>query len=417
MNELLIHIVNTYGTPVFVYQLDAVQTRIADAREIFGNRFSLSYAVKSNPNPTILQRLKNQVEILDISSGGELVKAIAVGWSPERLSFTGPGKHDAELQAAIEHRIGWVIIESVHEANRLNRFAEQAGIIQPILIRINPMKLPRGFGVNMAGKPSQFGIDEEEINQAIESIIQLRHLRLCGFHIYSGTQCLRSEAIVENYQIFIDIFSRVCETHQLKPEKLIFGSGLGIPYHENDQPIELKTIAEHINPALDVLRTQPRFAQTDFVLEVGRYFIGEAGLYLTRVINKKSSRGATICICDGGMNHHLGACGHLGSVIHRNYQMFKVINQETEQLATLQPYELFGPLCTSIDRLGHSVQFPGLNIGDTIAIRCSGAYGPTASPVYFISHEPPKEILVETINGVLNIQDISHIPHQVDNIH
>ena len=407
MNELLAKIAGDYGTPCFVYQLDEVNKRTEQVRSVFGKRFFISYAIKSNPNHALLRRLPDRVDMLDLSSGGELRRAIEAEWQPKRLSFTGPGKSDAELHAAVKHQIGEVIIESVNEAERLNTIAANVGMKQNILIRISPMKVPRGFGVNMAGKPCQFGIDEEVLDLAIETIQKMQHLVLNGFHIYSGTQCLRGDSIIENYKIFIDIFRRFSNAHNIYPKKLIFGSGLGIPYHENDQPLNLVDIAEQVNPALDELRREQRFIQTDFILEMGRYLIGEAGFYLTRVINKKRSRGTDICICDGGMNHHLAACGHLGSVIHRNYQMFKVTNVDNN--APLQPYNLVGPLCTSIDQLGHGIKFPNLEIGDVIAIRSSGAYGLTASPTHFISHGPPKEIIVETIDGELCVEDVSCI--------
>ncbi|OQW94030.1 MAG: decarboxylase [Beggiatoa sp. IS2] len=406
VNELLLQITRDFGTPCFVYFFDKVVERVGYLRQSFDQHFYISYAVKSNPNPEILRGLQGQVNLLDVSSGGELLRAIKQGWAPELLSFTGPGKRDSELRMAVSQKIGEVIVESVNEAERLNAIAAQAGVTQGILVRIAPKKLPRGFGVNMSGKPTQFGIDEEEINQAVTLIKQLPHLDLQGFHIYSGTQCLRPESIVENYQIFIDIFRYVCETHNVNPKKLIFGSGLGIPYHEGDQPLDLTAVATRINPVLEAFQQESRFSQTQFILELGRYLIGEAGFYLTRVINKKLSRGTEICVCDGGMNHHLGACGHLGSVIHRNYQMFKVTQEEE---AVTQTYNLVGPLCTSIDTLGHNVKLPALDVGDVIAIRCSGAYGLTASPVYFISHEPPKEILVKTVKEVLSIQDISQL--------
>lgn len=408
MNSLLAQLSREFGTPCFVYFSDEIAKQIHSLRQIFNNRFKISYAVKSNPNAMILRYLKNQVDMLDVSSAGELLRAVHQGWPANLLSFTGPGKRDSELETAVFQNIGEVIVESVNEAERLNAIAATADIKQGILVRIAPKKLPRGFGVNMAGKSTQFGIDEEESDAALAAIKQLPHLNLKGLHIYSGTQCLRPEAIAENYQLFVDIFRRLCETHDLKPSKLIFGSGLGIPYHEGDQSLDLTLIAIQTNPLLDDLKRDARFAETSFVLETGRYLIGEAGFYLTRVLNKKSSRGTEICICDGGMNHHLGACGHLGSIIHRNYQMFKVTAEKSAQ-QPLQSYNLVGPLCTSIDTLGHSVRLPPLEIGDVIAIRCSGAYGLTASPVYFISHEFPKEILVEDHQGNPRIRDISQL--------
>jgi diaminopimelate decarboxylase len=404
MHELLCKIAAEYSTPCFVYDVDHVRQRAAELRRAFGGRFQLSYAVKCNPNPMLLRRMRGIVDLLDISSGGELRTTIDAGWPPALLSFTGPGKRDSELRRAIEQRIGYVIVESVREAETLDRFARQSGIIQPILVRIAPAKVPPGFGSRMAGKPSQFGIDEEDLDAAIPVIRDMRGLDLCGFHVYSGTQCLNPDAIAQNYEICIDLFRRACETHGLAPLALIFGSGLGIPYHEQDQPLDLEEIADRVVPALQKLAGERPFAETQVILELGRYLVGEAGLYLTRVISSKRSRGQEIRVCDGGMNHHLGACGHLGSIIPRNYRMFKVGDTTA---TSLQTYDLFGPLCTSIDMLGHGAVLPPLEVGDVIAIQCSGAYGLTASPIHFISHEPPCEVLVETIQNVIKTENVS----------
>jgi diaminopimelate decarboxylase len=405
MKEILATIARDHGTPCFVYFMDQVYGRIDSIRQAFGRRLGVSYAMKCNPHPEILKRMMRRVETLDISSGGELKAALRVGWPADRTSFTGPAKLPADLTASVTHGIGDVILESVREARLLSAAAGRAGRHQRVLVRVAPKKVPRGFGVNMAGKPCQFGIDEEDLDPALEEIKALPHLRLSGFHVYSGTQCLKTDSLAENYEIFIDIFQRFSAAHDISPEKLILGSGIGIPYLDGERSVDLAPIAERVNPSLEALRSQPRFARAALLLETGRYLIGEAGIYLTRVVNRKQSRGAQICTFDGGMNHHLGACGHLGMVLHRNYQMFKVSSDrpDTEE----QPYDLYGPLCTSIDTLGRGVKFPGLDVGDVIGVRCSGAYGITASPLNFISHPPPKEILVEARDGRTVVEDIS----------
>src|SRR5262249_31735370 len=214
------------------------------------------------------------------------------------------------------------------------------------------------------------------LGPALEEIKRLPHLRLAGFHIYSGTQCLKTDALAENYEIFLDIFRRFSEAHDVTPEKLIFGSGIGIPYHDGDHSVDLAPVAERINPQLAALQREPRFAGARLLLETGRYLVGEAGSYLTRGGNRKASRGAHLCTFDGGMNHHRGAAGHLGMVLHRPYRMLKVSSDRPD--GPEQAYDLFGPLCTSIDHLGRGVKFPGLDVGDVIGVGCSGAYGVTA---------------------------------------
>jgi len=391
----------SFGTPSYIYLAPAIESRAALLRQTFGNRFALSYAAKSNPNPALLSLMTGQADYLDVSSIGEFRTAIAAGWEAERISFTGPGKRQFEIREAIEGGIGELILESVREAVFANAVAVELGRVQHVLVRIAPTTVPKGFGDQMAGRPSAFGIDWEDVARDMPDIAALPNLKIVGLHIYSGTQCLKPEAICENYRNFIGIFREICEAYIPQPEKLVFGSGLGIPYHDGDVPLDLFAVAAGIAPDLDGLKGLPQFAKTRLVLELGRYLVGEAGYFLTRVISVKQSRGVRIGICDGGMNDHLPASGHFGMVMHRNYTMHKVGGQgEPEKV------NLVGPLCTSIDRLAVGVMLPRIEEGDLVAVHNSGAYGLTASPIHFISHAPPREILIDAAG----MRDVTHIP-------
>lgn len=405
-NEVLAEVARRYGTPCYVYFMDQVRQSVERLRTAFGQRFLVSYAVKCNPNLALLRKLRGVADLLDVSSGGEVSRGLQAGWKGEEQGFTGPAKNEAELRMSVDHQVGEVILESVDEANVLNQIAAHAGRTQRVLVRLGPARVPRGFGLSMSGKPSQFGIDEEEIDAALETIRGMKHLVLGGFHIYSGTQCLDAESIAENYEIFIDLFRRVCSEHDIRPQRLVFGSGIGIPYFDNEKAVDLALVGDRINPALDALKDSPRFSATQLVLETGRYVIGEAGVYITRVIRKKSSRGTEICICDGGMNHHLAAAGHLG-VVPRNYRMVKVVGGSAD--GPQQTYNLVGPLCTTIDTIGRKVKFNGLAAGDVIGILSSGAYGLSVSPIHFISHPPAKEIFVDNMAGELHMEDGSEL--------
>lgn len=386
-----------FGTPSFVYFESLIAQRADRLKTAFGARFDLSFAVKCNPNPALLEWLRPHVEMLDVSSIGEFRLALRAGWSPAKISFTGPAKRDAELKEAIAGGVGELVLESPREARAADRIARALGVVQPVLIRVAPTVVPKGFGDQMAGRPSAFGIDEEELDTELPRIQALANLRVVGIHIYSGTQCLKPEAICENYRIFIGLFRSICERHAIEPVRLIFGSGLGIPYHDGDVELDLDQVARGIVDELDALKREARFRDTALVLELGRYLVGQAGYFLTRVVSVKRSRGSKIAICDGGMNNHLPASGHFGMVIHRNYAMHKVGGQGAPE-----KLDLVGPLCTSIDKLGRGVTLPALEEGDLVAVHNSGAYGPTASPVHFISHAQPREILAgpETMRDV-----------------
>ena len=382
-----------FGTPAYVYSADLTGERLAHLRQHLGRWFAISFAVKSNPNPVLLGWMRDRLDYLDISSGGEFALSRQAGWDPARISFTGPAKQQAELRAAITGGLGELVLESLREAELADAIAAEAGRIQPVLVRIAPARVPKGFGDQMAGRPSPFGIDVEDAAEILPRIARLPNLRIIGLHIYSGTQCLRPEAICENWRIFMQVFAETCAALDLRPEKLIFGAGLGIPYHPGDPALDLGDIAAAIGPELDAFRADPRFSDTRLVLELGRYLVGPAGWFVTRVVSVKQSRGARIAICDGGLNANLAASGNFGMVLRRNYVINR-IGDDQDGARAPEKHDISGPLCTSIDKLGGGVTLPRLEPGDLIAIHACGAYGPTASPLYFISHPPPREVLM-----------------------
>jgi diaminopimelate decarboxylase len=256
----------------------------------------------------------------------------------------------------------------------------------------------------MAGRPSQFGIDEEDFEQVLAKRAEWRDLDIEGFHIYSGTNCLQAPAIAENFDIFIRLFSRFAAAADIRPRKLIFGSGFGIPYTAQQAPLDLDRLAELVNPRIDALRENPLLRDAQCVLEMGRFLVGPAGYYLTSVVGEKSSRGTEIRICDGGMNHHLAACGLLGGVTRHAWPMWKLgPSDETHW----QEYMLTGPICTTIDTLAQTVRLPRLQRNDVIAIGSSGAYGLSSSPTAFISHPPPRELLIRATEPTIDVVDIS----------
>jgi diaminopimelate decarboxylase len=408
IRSTLVSIARDHGTPSFVYFMNQVSARIEALRSAFGRRFFVSYAMKCNPNPGLLHWMERHADTLDVSSAGELRAGLLAGWAPGRISFTGPAKQASDLELAVSTGVGEVVLESLREARLLDASAASIGRIQKVLIRIAPLHVPKGFGSNMSGKPTQFGVDEEDLPNTLNELAKLQHLSIVGFHAYSGTQCLKADAIAENWLNFLRLFELASTQLNLAPEKLIFGSGLGIRYHDGDAAVDLDAVAQKIVPVLDRLASEERFAHTQMVLETGRYLVGEAGIYLGRVVHTKASRGRRIVVVDGGMNHHLGAAGHLGMVIHRPYRV-SVVDRGAYASPETEPQDIYGPLCTSIDILGRGVQLPILSEGDVLAVHSSGAYGPSSSPSGFISHPHAKEFMVSAETGDGVVLDVSSI--------
>lgn len=380
-----------FGTPLYLYDLDLFRDRLALLAGLFGDRFGLSYAIKSNPNPAVLAAARPHLATFDASSGAEVERALAAGMAPARITLSGPAKREAELARAIGLGIGELVLENPGEAERASRIATGLGRVQDVLVRINPARLPRGFGASMSAGPSQFGVDEEDIARDLPAIARLPGLRLKGFHIYSGSNCRDAAAIAENFTIFADLFRRAAAVTGIGPERLIFGAGFGVPYLPGEAELDHAALPGRINPIVDALRAEPGFGQARLTLELGRWLIAPAGWLLLSAVAAKSSRGAEIRMLDAGFNAHLAAAGMMGAVIPRNWVFENLSNPE----GPVGRYTLTGPLCTSIDRLAQGADLPEIRVGDVLAIPMSGAYGLTASPMRFISHPEPVEAVLE----------------------
>jgi diaminopimelate decarboxylase len=383
-----------YGTPCFVYFSSIMRRQLEALRAAFGDRLLLSFAVKANPNIEILSWLRTRVDLLDISSEGELHRSLRAGWPAEKLSFTGPGKTERELRAAVEHGIGQLVLESVGEAVVADRIAASCrnGGRQSCLIRIAPAHVPPGLMPMSPGGATPFGIAEEDLTKALPVILNLRNLKIEGFHIYSGSHCLDAEVLLRNYEIFLEVFSRYCEAYQLTPSKLVLGAGIGIPYDEESKPIDLAALGAGLNRHLDSFTSLPRFANSVIVYEMGRFIVGPAGYYLATVSWLKECRGTSYAIVDGGMHHFQSASRHL-SVLGKNLRMFKVPTPEAP--SPLRLYDIVGPLCTHNDKLARGIRLPDLQEGDLLAIESAGGYGLSLSPTRFISHQEPTEIFID----------------------
>ncbi|MFO0633483.1 MAG: alanine racemase [Nannocystaceae bacterium] len=388
-------IAREHGTPCFVYLVPEIEARIAAIAEALPGVFTVAYAMKANPNPALLRALARRIPRVDVSSGGELARALECGYAPAAIGFTGPAKSDAELALALAHGVE-VVLESRSEARRLSALARACARPAAVLVRVAPTHVPAGFGDTMAGRPTAFGIDEDEIDDALREIAALPGLTLVGLHAYSGTQCLRADAIAENWGIYAECFRSLASRHGLRPRRLVFGSGLGIAHHDGQHTVAIAEVGARARATLDRLRADPRCGEAEWVLETGRYLVGEAGVYLTRVVTRKRSRGSEVAICDGGMNHHLAAAGHLGMVVRRPYRLRKLGAGADDPRAKVL---VCGPLCTSLDGFARDLELPVLHEGDVLALVPSGAYALSSSPVGFISHPPPAEHVIEAATG------------------
>jgi len=384
-------IIQEFGTPLFIYDRGRIERKLSDLRAALPAEFSIFYSVKANPNRALLQFFISKGCGLEIASAGEFRQALHAGCAPESIIFAGPGKTDGELEEVIEKGIGEIHVESPHEARRIAQISQRLGVRSSISVRVNPGGEAQGGAMRMGGKPAPFGIDEEQLDNALDYICAEPALELRGIHLFSGTQVLDYQTLLTQYRKGIEIARRVAARMDGPLRTLDFGGGLGIPYFAGDSELDLHSFGQGLLSLMDELRNDPIFGATEFVIEPGRYLIGDSGVYLMRIIDVKISRGKKFYICDGGMHHHLAASGNLGQTIKRNFPI-AVVNRLKDP--DLEPVDVVGPLCTPLDVLGRSVGLAKAELGDLIGIFQSGAYARSASPLGFLSHASPAEVLV-----------------------
>ncbi|WP_022682772.1 pyridoxal-dependent decarboxylase, exosortase A system-associated [Sphingobium bisphenolivorans] len=375
-------------TPLFVYDMGVVEQQIRALRDAMPAKLSIHYAVKANPYAPLLARMAGLVDGFDVASGGELARALEAGMDAAHVSFAGPGKRDDELALAIDSG-ATINLESEGEARRAIAIAEKRGRRPKLAVRVNPDFDLKGSGMRMGGGAKPFGVDAERAADLARWVIDAG-ADWRGWHIFAGSQALDANALAETQAATIGLATRLSEAVGAAPPLVNLGGGFGIPYFPGDQRLDIRPIGDALGRVLDervdILRG------SEFAIELGRWLVGEAGVYLTRVIDVKKSQGEIFVVVDGGLHHQLAASGNFGTVVKRNYPI--AVANRYGAPAAQEAVTVVGCLCTPIDRLGDKVGLPPVNEGDVIAIFVAGAYGASASPAAFLGHPPAHELLL-----------------------
>jgi diaminopimelate decarboxylase len=375
-------------TPLFVYDLAIVRARIARLRQALPAGVGLHYAMKANPYAPLLSHMIPWVDGIDVASAGEMAAAIAAGAAVGTLSFAGPGKRDDELAAAIAAGVT-LNLESEGEAARALAIAAAAGRRPGLAVRVNPDFELRGSGMRMGGGAKPFGVDAERAAALVRHIVA-SGAGYRGLHIFAGSQSLDAGAISEAQSGACALAARIAAESGVVPPLVNLGGGFGIPYFAGDAPLDVEAIGGALGRTLEDARAVLPGAR--FALELGRWLVGEAGVYLTRIVDRKVSHGELFLVVDGGLHHQLAASGNFGTVVRRNYPVALAGRFEAagEEEATI-----VGCLCTPLDRLADKVALPRAEPGAVVAVFLAGAYGATASPQAFLGHPPARELLVD----------------------
>lgn len=373
-------------TPFYAYDRALISQRVGQLRAALPADIHLHYAIKANPMPAVVQYLAGLVDGFDVASGGELKTVLDTTMPPDKISFAGPGKSEKELRQAAAAGIV-VNLESEREMEVLAKIGAASGVCPKVAVRVNPDFELKSSGMKMGGGPKQFGVDAERVPAMLERM-KVLHLDFYGFHIFSGSQNLRAEAIMEAQEKTLELARRLAEAAPGPVRLLNLGGGFGIPYFPGEQPLDLARVGEHLAGLMPAARAN--FPEAEFVIELGRYFVGEAGVYVARVIDRKPSRGLLFLVADGGLHHHLSASGNFGQVIRKNYPVV-VGNRVVPDAVSVA--SVVGPLCTPLDILADKMELGHAQEGDLIVVLQSGAYGLTASPSAFLGHPQALEIL------------------------
>ena len=374
-------------TPLFVYSKSHLDERVATLRAAIPPRIGINYAVKANPHPQVISHMAPLVDGFDIASSGELVMIQKAGIDPARVSFAGPGKRDDELEAAISAGVT-LNCESEGEAQRSLTIGQRLGKTPRIAIRVNPDFELKGSGMKMGGGAKPFGVDAKRVPALAKQIIA-EGAEWRGLHIFTGSQTLSAEAITEAQTNVLNLAFSLTQEIGAPLPKLNMGGGFGIPYFPGDKPLDLSAVGAALHELVEAHGAA--LGDTELCLELGRYLVGEAGVYLCRVIDKKVSHDQTYLITDGGLHHQLAASGNFGTVVRRNYPVAIAsrFGEEASEVANV-----VGCLCTPLDRLADTAELPRAEVGDLVAVFCAGAYGASASPANFLGHGPAAEVIV-----------------------
>ncbi|WP_332812634.1 pyridoxal-dependent decarboxylase, exosortase A system-associated [Sphingomonas sp.] len=375
------------STPLFVYDLDLIARRIARFRAAMPAAVKLHYAMKANPYPELLEYIAKRVDGLDVASGREMLAALRAGGKGATISIAGPGKRSGELSAAIEAGVT-INVESEGEAQRAIAIGEQLGLRPRLAVRVNPDFEIRGSGMRMGGGAKPFGVDAERVPDLVRRIIE-SGAQWRGFHIYVGSQALSAEALIDAQRATIELAGSLAKAIGASPPLVNLGGGFGIPYFAGEQPLDVEQVATALAAALEGRDAMLR--NSEFAIELGRWLVGECGVYLTTIVDRKLSHGKIFLVTDGGMHHQLAASGNFGQVVRRNYPV-AIATRWSEPAS--EEASIVGCLCTPLDRLADDVMIPTAAVGDLVAVFMAGAYGLTASPQAFLDQQPALEMAV-----------------------
>ena len=389
-NEVLLETAKRFGTPVYLYDLDCIQNKYSELREMLLKECDIFYSMKANPSIEICRQFKSYGACCEVSCGNELLMALTAGFEAKNIIFVGPGKKKNELILAVEQDIRYIICESIEEIELIQQIAKNKNKLVKILIRINPDFIVAGAPIKMSGVATQFGLDIASFLNNIDKLNACTFLCIDGIQIYNASRVLHFDSIIKNIKNIFALSKELAYLSKIHFSVIDFGGGFGVPYFENENTIPVKLLISEINLLIeDYKKENPNMK---FIMELGRYLVSESGYFISSIQSIKNSHDKKYIILDGGMHCHLASTG-IGSFVHRNFPMRHISFKKRAVKERLDEFQISGPLCTPGDILLRNVVLPPVFLDDLIVIEKTGAYGLTASPGKFLSHGSPAEVV------------------------
>jgi len=380
-NEL--ELADRFGFPLYVYDETVIERQWQILRENLPD-FEIFYSLKANPYREIVKYLGRQGLGADTASANEVLLAQQTGFAPERVFYSSPGKTEADIARTIDRAV--IIADSYHELEMMDAWCRKQGRLARVGLRINPKYSIKGDQALeiMGGNASKFGVDEESLPSHRAFLSGLKNVQVTGIHVYIGSQILDYRVIYQNIQKILDLATYCVEEIGFNIGFIDFGGGFGVPYTQDEQPIDWS----RLKPSLQQLVAEQPIIKRNrvrLVVESGRFLVAQAGTYLTRVVDIKESRGKKFLVVHGGMN------GFFRPIfLDLPHPVYVPGKEERGEVVSV-----VGNLCTPIDVLAGDICLPHVTIGDLIGVRNAGAYGFTMSLKDFISHRPPREIYID----------------------
>ena len=373
-----------FGTPLYLYDTEITLNRLALVRAAFPG-FEVLYSFKANPNLNLARVLADANAGAELASIRELGVALSAGYHPSQITLGGPGKQQDEMEEAILKRVGIIDVESERELRELEAIGSKLGRLIPVTLRVNTeFSLKTAPGERMAGTASQYGIDEAAIPE-IFSRLAFRHVKIEGIHVHIASQVLDPSDLLGHYIYTAKLAKDFSRQGRFDLKVINFGGGIGVPYSEKDNLIDLFALGTEVRRAFAEIFPDPRL-KPKFQFELGRFLVAASGIFLTKVIEVKRSKDTKFVITNGGINGFSRP-----AMPWAQQHPCSIVGKEGDVLTGT--YKVVGRSCLPADVLCESADLPNPQEGDILAIHNAGAYGYTMSMLLWASQVPPIEVV------------------------